>query len=107
MVFNPSKLRFGRKVVDCAGFTVTDNWFSADQEDVGGDCKLSQTCERDWSHGVVRPGNQVAYSFAQTEEMAPFRDLLKRNRQFFWKNNMDTFLERAQVKIVEEWVKRL
>ena len=52
-------------------------------------------------------GNQVAYSFAQTEEMAPFRDLLKRNRQFFWKNNMDTFLERAQVKIVEEWVKRL
>ena len=52
-------------------------------------------------------GNQVAYSFAQTEEMAPFRDLLQRNRQFFWNNNVDTLLERAQVKIVEERVKRL
>ena len=52
-------------------------------------------------------GNQVACSFAQTEKMAPFRDLLQRNRQFFWNNNVDTLLERAQVKIVEEWIKRL
>ena len=55
VVFNPSKLRFGRKVVDCAGFTVTDNWFSADQEDVGGDCKFSQAGELDWSQGMFWP----------------------------------------------------
>ena len=45
--------------------------------------------------------NQVAYSFAQTEEMAPFRDLLKRNRQFFWDSNMDALFEKSKVKIVE------
>ena len=45
--------------------------------------------------------NQVAYSFTQTEQMAPFRDELKRNRQFFWDENMDTLFEQAKVKIVE------
>ena len=39
---------------------------------------------------------QVAYSFTQTEQMAPFRDVLKRNRQFFWDENMDTLFEQAR-----------
>ena len=44
------------------------------------------TGSRAW-FGLV---NQVAYSFAQTEELTLFRDLLKRNRELFWDNNMET-----------------
>ena len=59
---------------------------------------VNLTSARAW-FGLV---NQVAYSFAQTEEMAPYRDLLKRNRQFFWDDNMDKLFEKAKVKIVEQ-----
>ena len=44
-----------------------------------------------------------------TEDMAPFCDLLKRNRQFYWDRTMDELFERAKAQIVEkveEGVKR-
>ena len=34
--------------------------------------------------------------------MAPFRDLLKRNRQFYWDGARDELFERAKAKIVEK-----
>ena len=102
VVFNPTKFKFGRKEVDFAGFTVTDEGVKPTRkmlEAIASFPKpVSLTGARAW-FGLV---NQVAYSFAQTEEMAPFRDLLKRNRQFYWDENMDTLFERAKVKIVEQ-----
>ena len=65
---------------------------------------MNLTGARAW-FGLV---NQFAYSFAQTEEMAPFWDLLKRNRHFFWDSILDDWFEQAKVKIVEqveEWGK--
>ena len=47
------------------------------------------------------------FSFVQTEEMAPFRDPLKRNRESCWDDNIDESFEQAMVKKVEqveEWV---
>ena len=34
--------------------------------------------------------------------VAPFRDLLKRNRQFYWDGARDELFERAKAKIVEK-----
>ena len=34
--------------------------------------------------------------------MAPFRDLLKHNRQFYWDGARDELFERAKAKIVEK-----
>ena len=56
------------------------------------------TGSRAW-FGLV---NQVDYSFAQTEELTLFRDLLKRNRELFWDNNMETLFEWVKVKTVEQ-----
>ena len=58
---------------------------------------VNLTSARAW-FGLVK---QVAYCFAQTEEKVPFRDLFKRNRQFFWDNNMEVLFEKAKGKIVE------
>ena len=58
------------------------------------------TGARSW-FGLV---NQVAYSFSMTEEMAPFRDLLKRNRQFYWDETMDKLFEKAKLQILEKVV---
>ena len=44
----------------------------------------------------------MAYSFSMTEEMAPFRDLLKLNRQFYWDSMMDDLFEQAKAQIVEK-----
>ena len=56
------------------------------------------TGSRAW-FGLV---NQVDYSFAQTEKLTLFRDLLKRNRELFWDNNMETLFEWVKVKTVEQ-----
>ena len=102
VVFNPTKFKFGRKEVDFAGFTVTDDGVKPTKKMLEAIANFPKpvnlTSARAW-FGLV---NQVAYSFAQTEEMAPFRDLLKRNRQFFWDDNMDKLFEKAKVKIVEQ-----
>ena len=42
------------------------------------------------------------YRFSMTEEMAPFRDFLKRNRQLYWDGAMDELFEWAKAKIVEK-----
>ena len=101
MVFNPSKFTFGRQEVDFAGFTVTDDGVKPTRkmlEAIRGFPKpINLTGARAW-FGLV---NQVAFSFAQTEEMAPFRGLLKRNSQFFWDDNMDYLFEKSKGRVVE------
>ena len=66
VVFNPTKFKFGRKEVDFAGFTVTDEGVKPTRkmlEAIASFPKpVSLTGARAW-FGLV---NQVAYSFAQT-----------------------------------------
>ena len=45
--------------------------------------------------------NQVAYSFAQAEVMAPFRELLSsKNRNFYWDSSLDHIFEESKQKII-------
>ena len=72
VVFNPAKFKFGRTEVDFAGFTVTDTGVKPTKKMLEAIKDFPKptnlTGARSW-FGLV---NQVAYSFAQTEEMAPF-----------------------------------
>ena len=92
------------------GFTVTDVGVKPTQKMLEAISNFPKPVNLTGARAWFGLANQVAYSFAQTDEMAPFRDLLKRNRQFFWDDNMDTLFEKAKMKIVElveEGVKRL
>ena len=74
MVFNPSKFKFGRREVDFAGFTVTDDGVKPTKKMLDAIKNFpkptSFTGARAW-FGLV---NQVSFAFAQIEEMEPFRD---------------------------------
>ena len=39
-----------------------------------------------------------------TEEMAPFQDLLKRNRQFYWDETMNKLFEKVKMRRIVEKV---
>ena len=102
IIFNPNKFVFGKDEVDFGGFTITDDRVKPTSAmtdaianfptptDITGICS--------W-FGLV---NQVAYSFAQADIMAPFRELLSsKNRKFYWDSSLDQIFEESKWKIVD------
>merc|ERR1719186_2229648 len=102
IVFNPEKFEFGKDVVEFAGFELNKTGFKPTLKllQAISDFPIPKTITdiRAW-FGLVE---QVAYAFSKTDIMLPFRELLKRNRQFYWDENLTkTFLE-ARKKIVDK-----
>ena len=103
IVFNPKKFVFARDDVDFAGFTVT--------KDAIKPTKAMLEAIRDFPRPTTLTGarswfgliNQVSYAFAQTDVMGPFRDLLKRNKKFYW----DATLEKLFVESKEEIIRQI
>ncbi len=104
VIFNPRKFVFGREIVDFAGYTVTldsikptDKMISA-IKDFPAPTTLTQA--RGW-FGLV---NQVSYAFAQSEVMAPFRELLKKNTKFYWDAPLDELFAKSKKDIIDRVV---
>ena len=102
VIFNPKKLVFCKKVVDFAGFLITADGIKPSLRIVDAIRKFPTPKNisgiRSW-FGLV---NQVSFAFAQTELMAPFRDLLKHNRKFFWDDTLEQLFQQTKVKIVHQ-----
>ena len=102
VVFNPEKFVFSREEVDFAGFTVADSDIRPTKRMLATIRDFPKpenlTGARAW-FGLV---NQVAFSFAQTSQMAPFRELLKRNQKFYWDDEMDALFELSKEVIVNK-----
>ena len=56
------------------------------------------TGDRSW-FGLV---NQVAYAFAITEEMLPFRELLKPGKRWYWDETLDKLFKKSKDVIVDK-----
>ena len=103
VVFNPSKFVFGADIVDFAGFTVTPSGYkpTAQLLDAIRDfpTPTNITGVRSW-FGLV---NQVSYAFAQSEVMAPFRDLLrtKEGNKFYWDDSLDELFNHSKTVITK------
>lgn len=100
IIFNPKKFVFGREVVEFAGYTVTldsikptDKMISA-IKNFPTPTTLAQA--RGW-FGLV---NQVAYAFAQSKIMAPFRELLAKNKKFGWNDSLDDLFAKSKEDII-------
>ena len=108
VIFNPAKFVFAEETVDFAGFTVTD-------DSIRPTLKMTKAIEdfpvptsisgvRSW-FGII---NQVAYAFSQSTIMAPFRDLLQKNKKFYWDSTLDELFAKSKkdiVRLIEEGVK--
>ncbi len=102
IVFNPKKFRFSCDDIDFAGFTITKSGMrpSASLTDaiLNFPVPTDITGVRSW-FGVV---NQVAYAFSMAKEMLPFREMLKKDRDWYWDDELTTLFKRSREVIAEK-----
>lgn len=102
IILNPEKFVFAQRTVEFAGFTITDNsikpcakYMSAIRDFP---TPSSLTDVRSW-FGLV---NQVAYAFAKTDVMKPFRQLLKSNVRFSWDPALEEIFQKSKLIILNQ-----
>ena len=102
VIFNAKKFQFGMDEVDFAGFTVTTDGIKPTKQMVGSiesfPTPKNITDLRSF-FGLV---NQVNYVFASSEMMQPFRDLLKKDSNWYWDQELDTIFGNTKRFIVQE-----
>ena len=90
VVFNREKFRFGREIVEFAGFEVTMDGYRPSPKLLSSiqnfPTPTNITDIRSW-FGLV---NNVAYTFSQSHVMAPFCDLVKNGQKFYWDDELET-----------------
>ncbi len=108
IIFNPKKFHFAKSEVDFAGFTVTSTGIKPTQNMLSAIKDFPKPKDimgaRSW-FGLV---NQVSYAFSMTDEMLPFRDLLKPGTKWYWDDTLDNLFLQSKdriVKIVENGVR--
>ena len=102
IVFNREKFKFGREVVEFAGFEVTMDGYRPAPRILAAirefPTPTNITDIRSW-FGLV---NQVAYSFSQSHIMEPFRELLKKGRKFYWDDTLETRFQRSKDEVIQQ-----
>ena len=102
VTLNPDKFKFGADTVEFAGFEITNNTVRPCQKFLDAirhfPTPKSITDIRSW-FGLI---NQVAYAFAATQRMLPFRELLKPGATFHWDENLNTLFEKSKTIITTE-----
>lgn len=103
VVFNPNKFVFGSQTVNFAGFTIDQNGYRPTDKMLSAISEFptpsSITGVRSW-FGLI---NQVAYAFAQSSTMAPFRELLKaKGTRFYWDDSLNTLFEQSKKIVVDK-----
>ena len=102
IVFNPEKFKFGREVLEFAGFEVNMDGYRPANRLVKAIAEFptpkSVTDVRSW-FGLV---NQVSYSFSESALMEPFRALLRSKcKPFYWDDVLDSIFQRSKYEIVK------
>ncbi len=102
IIFNLKKFAFGRTEVDFGGFTLTADRVKPTKSMIEAITTFPNPKDisgvRSW-FGLV---NQVAYSFAQAEIMAPFRELLStKSKKFHWDDTLDDIFRASKDKIID------
>ena len=102
ITLNPKKFQFCQDVVDFAGLQITNTNVRPSHKLLDAIRKFPTpvdiTGARAW-FGLV---NQGAYAFAMTEEMAPFRHLLKPKTKFEWTQELDDLFEKSKETIINK-----
>ena len=108
VIFNPEKFAFAEDIVEFAGFDVTLDAIKPclKMTKAISEFPVPTTLKqlRGW-FGIV---NQVAYAFAQSKVMHPFRELLQKNHKFYWDNTLNDLFAKSKADIlcrVEDGVK--
>jgi len=100
IILNPKKFTFGRDEVDFAGFTITRDSVKPCSKYLESILSFPEPTDitgiRSW-FGLI---NQISYAVTLTDELQPFRDLLKPKNKFYWDENLKELFEDSKKKIV-------
>ena len=102
VVLNPAKLQFCQDTVDFAGFQVSPTSLMPSEKMLEAIRKFPKPKDISGVRAYFGLVNQVAYAFAMTEEMQPFRHLLSPKVKFEWSQELDTLFEKSKEVIVEK-----
>lgn len=102
IILNPAKFVFGTDTVEFAGFEITPDSVRPCKKYLDAilnfpkPTNITDICS--W-FGLV---NQVSYAFAATEQMLPFRELLKPGSTFYWDDELNALFEESKSVIISE-----
>ena len=98
---NPKKFVFGREELEFVGFWVQKDGIRPTEDMKRAITEFPRPTDitgvRSW-YGLVE---QVAWGFAKTELMQPFRDLLKKKTEFAWSDTLEIAFGKAKEEIVQ------
>jgi hypothetical protein len=104
IVLNPDKFHFAEDSVEFAGFLITP------------ESVKPLPCHVDAIRNFPSPQNikdirayfalvsQVSYAYSITAPLQPFRELLKKDRKFYWDDNLQKLFEQSRHHIADEVV---
>ena len=102
MVFNSSKFQFGEEEVHYLGFFITKEGLRPTPEFLENirsfPTPRSTTDVRSWFGAV----NQIAYTFAVSEVMLPFRQLLRPQVPFSWSEELEAAFRESKEEIIRQ-----
>ena len=101
IVQNRKKFVFGREEIEFVGFWIAKEGIRPTEEMRAAITNFPRPVDvtgvRSW-YGLVE---QVAWGFAKTKLMEPFRDLLKKKTEFAWSDKMEVAFGKAKEEIVK------
>lgn len=102
ITLNPDKFTFANDSVEFAGFEISNTKVRPSKKYLRAiqDFPTPKTITdiRSW-FGLV---NQVSYAFSMAPTMAPFRELLKPRKIFYWDDTLGELFEQSKHKIIHE-----
>ena len=102
IIFNPKKFKFAQDEVNYLGFKLTRQGLKPTEEFLANirtfPSPKSITDVRSW-YGAI---NQVSYSFASSELMLPFRQLLRPQVPFFWSEELESAFVESKEEIIRQ-----
>ena len=100
ITLNPDKFTFAQDSVEFAGFEISNSKVRPSKKYISAiqdfPTPKSVTDIRSW-FGLV---NQVAYTFSMATTMAPFRELLKPRKTFYWDDTLENIFRLSKQKII-------
>ena len=100
IVLNESKFQFCRKTVDFAGLTVTAESVQPSTKTLAAIQNFPPPTDLTKARAFFGLTNQVQWAYANSEEMTPFRDLVKPHSTFIWTDELKALFDKCKEKIL-------
>ena len=102
IVLNESKFQFCKKTVDFAGLAITAESVQPSNKTLAAIQNFPPPTDLTKARAFFGLVNQVQWAYANSQEMTPFRDLVKPKSTFIWTEELKTLFAECKEKILAQ-----